>query len=219
MLFNPLLDRPHAQILWDYNQMKQPLKPADFIFVLCSYNLDIADYADILFMQKMGKFIAVSGGMGHKGGMLRMPWDEPESHVFKERLIELGNKENNLVIEDQSRNTGENIQFTKKLLEGHDPELKTGLIVQKPYMERRAYAAAMKQWPEIEWQVTSPTITYDDYIEKFDEERLINIIVGDTWRIKEYAKQGYQIPQEMPDEVETSLKELIKKGYTKHIDS
>jgi len=134
-------------------------------------------------------------------------------------LFNPGNKEENIVIEDQSRNTGENIQFTKKILEGRDPELKTGLILQKPYMERRAYATAMKQWPEIEWQVTSPNVTYDDYIEKFDEERLIHIIVGDTWRIKEYAEQGYQIPQEMPDEVEASLKELIKKGYTKHIDT
>ena len=219
MLFNPLLDRPHAQILWDYNQLKQPIKPTDFILVLCSYNLDIADYADILFMQKMGQKIIISGGMGHKDGMLRMPWDEPESHVFRDRLLELNHNEENIIIEDQSTNTGENIQFTKKIVEELDLDYQTGLLVQKPYMERRAYATACQQWPEIDWQVTSPDISYEDYIEKFDEERLIHIIVGDTWRIKDYAKKGFQIPQEMPDEVEEAMNILIKKGYTKHISA
>lgn len=217
MRFNSLLDRPPAQILWDYNHLNQALKPADFIFVMCSYNLDIADYAGILFAQKMGKFIVLSGGVAHSNDLLRTDWDDPEAVVFKERLIERGVPAQKIIIEDKATNCGENVLFTKELLADND-DLKTGLIVQKPYMERRAYATATQQWPEMGWQVTSPNISYENYIEKHDEEKLIHIIVGDTWRIKAYAEKGFQIPQDMSEEVENSLKQLINKGYTKHID-
>ena len=217
-MINHLLDRPLAKVLWDYNQLNQPIQRADFIFIMCSYNLDVADYADILFMQKMGKHIVISGGMAHTNDLLRTNWDEPEARVFKNRLIELGIKEKDITIEDQATNCGENVTFTKKIVQKTKPDFVTGLIVQKPYMERRAHATACKQWPEMEWQVTSPRTSYDEYIEKFDEERLIHIMVGDTWRIKEYAKQGFQTPQEMPEEVEQALKELMNKDYTKHIN-
>jgi hypothetical protein len=42
-------------------------------------------------------------------------------------------------------------------------------------------------------------------------------MVGDTWRLKDYAEKGWQIPQEMPKEIEDVMNKLIKKGYTKHI--
>lgn len=221
MIVNELLDRPRAQMLWDYNHLKKPLKRADFIFVMCSYNLSVAEYAYIMFRQNMGKFIVLSGGIAHQTDLLRTPWDEAEAVVFKKRLVEIGMPASKIIIEDQAQNCGENISFTKKILEEkyrtNLEGLKTGLIVQKPYMERRAYAAATKQWPEIEWSVTSPNISYEDYIDQFDEERLIHIMVGDTWRIKDYAEKGFQTPQEMPEEVEKSLKELINRGYTQHI--
>lgn len=217
MIVNELLDRPLARVLWDYNHLKQPLKRSDFILVMCSHDLEVADYANIMFRQKMGDFVVLSGGIAHTDDLLRTTWDEPEAVVFKKRLLEIGMPASKIIVEDQATNSGENVQLTKKILADKYPDLETGLIVQKPYMERRAYATAMKQWPEIKWQATSPNISYDDYIDKHDEERLINLVVGDTWRVKEYAKQGFQIPQDMPEEVETAMKNLIDRGYTKHI--
>lgn len=217
MILNELLDRPLAQMLWDYNHLNQPLRPADFIFVMCSYDLDVADRANILFQQKMGKFIALSGGEAHRTDLLRTDWDDPEAVVFKNRLLDLCVSPDDITVEDKSTNCGENVTFTKEILKDHEPALQTGLIVQKPYMERRALATASKQWPEIEWQVTSSNVSYDDYIKKYDEAKLIHIMVGDTWRVKDYAAKGFQTEQEMPEEVETALKKLIDRGYTKHI--
>jgi uncharacterized SAM-binding protein YcdF (DUF218 family) len=218
MIVNELLDRPAVEILWDYNHLKQPLHKADFLFVMCSYNLDIANYAHILFQQKMGEKIVLSGGIAHTDDLLNTDWDRPEAHVFKDRLVELGMAESNIIIEDKATNTGENVLFTKTLLAEKLPEATTGLIVQKPYMERRAYATAMKQWRSVDWRVTSPNISYQNYVKNHREERLINIIVGDTWRIKEYAKKEYQIAQDMPEHVEDALEKLINRGYTKHIN-
>lgn len=210
-----MTDNDLALILWDYNQLNHKLKPADFIFVMCSYNLDVADKAYELFQKNMEKFITLSGGMAHQDDLLNTQWNEPEAVIFKNRLIELGAPEDKIIIEDKATNCGQNIQFTKYLLK--DRKLKSGIIVQKPYMERRAFAAAMKQWPEILWQISSPNINYYDYIMQHGVEKTINIMVGDTYRIKDYADKGFQISQEMPEDVEKALEQLINKGYNKHI--
>lgn len=217
MRFNQLLDRPLAQKLWDYNKIKQPLRPADFLFVMCSYDLDVADYTDILSMQKKGDFIFLSGGSKDCQGMRRRDWRKKESHIFKERLVELGSKPESLKIEDTSQTMFEYFKNSKEILKDHDPELKTGLIVTTPNAERRALATGQIEWPEITWQVTSPNVTYENYVDKFDEEALIELLVSDVWKIQNYAKQGYVTPQDMPKEVEDAMNALIKKGYTKHI--
>lgn len=217
MMMNTLLDRPYAHALWDYNQLKKPVRKADFIFVMCSYNLAVAEHAYILFRQKIADLVVLSGGVAHTDDLLITDWDDAEAIVFKDRLIEIGMDASKIIIEDKATNCGENVQFTKELLKDRDPPLSTGVIVQKPYMERRAFATAQQQWPEIDWFVTSPNMSYDQYIRDNDEERLINLLVGDTQRIIEYAKEGYQTPQEMPENVSDALDVLIKKGYTKHL--
>jgi len=217
MMMNTLLDRPLAKTLWDYNQLNKPMRKSDFIFVMCSYNLAVAEHAYILFRQRMGDFVVLSGGIAHQGDLVETPWDEAEAIAFRDRMIEIGMEPSKIIIEDKATNCGENVQFTKALLEDRDPPLTTGIVVQKPYMERRAFATVEKQWPEIQWQVSSPNISYDDYINDNDEERLINILVGDTQRVIEYAKSGYQTVQDMPDDVKQAMETLIKKGYTKHL--
>lgn len=216
-MMNTLLDRPYAQTLWEYNQLKKPIRKADFIFVMCSYNLAVAEHAYILFRQKIADLVVLSGGIAHTDDLLITDWDEPEAIVFRDRMIEIGMDPSKIIIEDKAKNCGENVQFTKEILKDREPPLTSGVIVQKPYMERRAFATAEKQWPEIDWFVTSPNLTYDQYIHDNDEERLIHLLVGDTQRVIEYADKGYQTPQDMPDNVREALDALIKKGYTKHL--
>ena len=42
-------------------------------------------------------------------------------------------------------------------------------------------------------------------------------MVGDVQRIKEYPAKGFQIEQEIPDEVWTAYEELVQEGYTEHL--
>jgi uncharacterized SAM-binding protein YcdF (DUF218 family) len=184
---------------------------------MCSYNLAVAEHAYILFRQKMADFVVLSGGVAHTDDLLITDWDEPEAAVFRDRMVEIGMDPKKIIVEDQSTNCGENVQMTKALLTEKDKEVASGIIVQKPYMERRALATAEKQWPEVDWQVSSPIISYDDYIANHDEERLINLLVGDTQRIIEYPKKGYQTEQEIPDDVKNTYDTLVKKGFTKHL--
>ena len=94
--------------------------------------------------------------------------------------------------------------------------------VQKPYMERRLYAAFPVYWPEAEVIVTSWQQSYEEYLSGLfrwgrTEEDTIHMIVGDFQRISVYAELGYQIPQEIPEEVMEAFDCLVKLGYTKQL--
>ena len=55
----------------------------------------------------------------------------------------------------------------------------------------------------------------DEYIRNIgDTQRVINMLVGDTQRITEYAKRGFAIEQEMPPQVQDSYQRLIDAGFT-----
>jgi hypothetical protein len=46
---------------------------------------------------------------------------------------------------------------------------------------------------------------------------VINIMVGDLQRIKEYPAKGFQIYQEIPHDVWAAYEELIEAGYSKRL--
>ena len=92
------------------------------------------------------------------------------------------------------------------------------IIVQKPYMERRAYATFMKQWPgkadDITVYVTSPDINLLDYPNEAvgDLNDVISVLLGDMARIKLYEEKGFQIFQLVPDDVQKAFERLKNSG-------
>ena len=85
-------------------------------------------------------------------------------------------------------------------------------------MERRSYATFKKHWPDKKLIVTSPQISFEDYpIEEIPLERVINIMVGDLQRIIAYPEKGFQIFQEVPQDVMKAYHQLIALGYNKHL--
>lgn len=206
-----------AQIIWDYMHMHDELRPVDAIFVLCSMDKRIAQRAANLYLEGYADRVIVSGG---EGRLTKHRFAEPEAHVFANVLRYDGVPDDHIIIEDQSTNTGENIQFTHALLNEIGADFKSFILVQKPYTERRAYATFKKQWPDpdAEFVVTSPQINYQDYFTpELPKDFVINLLVGDMQRIREYAKLGFQIEQEIPANVWAAYKRLVAAGYTEQL--
>ena len=91
-------------------------------------------------------------------------------------------------------------------------------MVQKPYMERRAYATFMNFWPGKDIRISSPPIAFADYpTSELPLKLIINILVGDVQRIRVYPAKGFQIPQDIPDDVWAAWEELVARGYTGHL--
>ena len=90
-------------------------------------------------------------------------------------------------------------------------------------MERRTYATFVKQWPggeggEVEFTVTSPGLEWDEYPDAGNPRDLvISIMVGDLVRIREYPAKGFQIEQEIPEEVWEAGKRLVLAGFGGHL--
>lgn len=204
-----------AQILWEYNHTGHRLRPADCILVSCSHDLRVAERGVDLFLEEFAPFIIFSGGLGRltKGVFIK-----PEADLFADIARRRGIPENKILIENQSANTGENIAFTKKLLEARGLDFDSFILVQKPYMERRAYATFKKHLPDKEVMVTSPQLSFEEYCSNgLSKEEVINIMVGDTQRIKIYAEKGFQIPQAIPAEIWEAFEQLAAMGYNVHL--
>ena len=208
-----------AEIIWDYHLMKHQVAKADAILVLCSHDEKVAERGAQLFLEGWAPLIVFSGG---QGAITQTLWKEPEAERFARIAIGLGVPAESILIESNSTNTGENIQFTKTLLtkRGLDPQKL--IVVQKPYMERRAFATFRQLWPEKEVIVTSPQVSFRDYLAEYANPALspadvISIMVGDLQRIKLYPARGFQIPQDVPEEVSRAFEGLVRAGYDKYL--
>lgn len=206
-----------ATIIWDYMLMHEEPKKSDAIFCLCSHDLRVAERAAKLFLDGYGNYLIFSGGVGRLTEDL---FAESEAKTFAKIAIKCGVPKNKIIIEDKSTNTGENILFTYSLLKELNIDVNTIVLVQKPYMERRTYATFKKKWPNhsAKITVTSPQLAFDEYVSGFiTKEQVINIMVGDLQRIKEYPKLGYQIKQDIPHKVWSAYKILVKLGFDKQL--
>ena len=151
-------------------------------------------------------------------------WSEPEAEQFAKVAVEMGVPAEKILIENESTNTGENVLFTKRLLAKQGIEPEKFLLVQKPYMERRSYATFRMMWPEKKVFVTSPQVSFDDYLNEYSNRELsrddvVSIMMGDLQRIKLYPEKGFQIYQEIPDDVWAAYEELVRAGYDRHLIS
>jgi uncharacterized SAM-binding protein YcdF (DUF218 family) len=208
-----------AEKVWRYHLMNHPLIKADAILVLCSHDKLVAERGAQLFLDGWAPLLIFSGGLG---GITKTIWSEPEADQFARIAVEMGVPSTKILIENRSTNTGENVSFTKQLLGGKGISPQSFILVQKPYMERRSYATFRQLWPEKEILVTSPQVTFDEYLENYSNEELskddvIGIMVGDLQRIKLYPERGFQIHQEIPGEVWAAYEQLVKAGYDKYL--
>ena len=208
-----------AEKVWHYHRLNHRLEKADAILVLCSHDQRVAERGAQVFLEGWAPLLIFSGGLG---AITRGMWSEPEADQFARIALRLGVPAGRMLVENRSTNTGENVLFTKRLLEGKGIDPRKFILVQKPYMERRSYATFRKMWPEKEAVVTSPQASFDEYLAEYTNPDLksddvVSIMVGDLQRIRVYPARGFQIPQEIPDDVWAAYEELVGAGYDRHL--
>jgi uncharacterized SAM-binding protein YcdF (DUF218 family) len=206
-----------ARTLWDFLTVDHALMDCDAIIVFCSHDLRVADFASRLYHDGYAETIIFSGGIAHTDDLLETGWDEPEAVVFKTRALDNDVPERAIIMEEFATNTGENVRFTKQLVEGR---FDSYLLVQKPFHERRVWATFTKHWPEADAVVASPPFTFDTYPDdQISKELVINLLVGEVLRNKHYPAKGYQEVVEIPDDVLDATEELLDRGFDAHVPS
>jgi uncharacterized SAM-binding protein YcdF (DUF218 family) len=204
-----------AEKIWNYHHMKHALQKADCILVLGSHDLRVAERGANLYLESWAPIIIFSGGLGN---LTKGIWEVSEAEKFAAIAENMGVPKNAILIENASTNTGENILFTQELLKKHSLNPNSFIVVQKPYMERRSYATFKKHWPEKKIIATSPQIPLLKYPNnEISLEKVINIMVGDLQRIMIYPEKGFQVFQEIPEEVQDAYEKLVQLGFNEHL--
>jgi hypothetical protein len=67
-------------------------------------------------------------------------------------------------------------------------------------------------------------VSFEEYLSRYSNETLspddvVSIMVGDLQRIRVYEEKGFQIHQDIPQDVWRAYEELVKAGYDKHLIS
>lgn len=203
------------QVIWDYLGLHTEPTPADCIVGFGNFNVNIARRAAELYHAGFAPKVLFTGGLGRNTlGML----PEPEAVRFGKVAMECGVPAEDILLEDKSTNTAENIRFTQELLQSRGLPHGKLLGVHQPFMERRIKAAFGVYWPEVELTVTSPQVTIPEYLadavkQGATERAAIEVIVGDFQRMDLYARKGWQLPQHIPEEAWNAFHRLVELGY------
>lgn len=201
-----------VETLWAYHDLRHDLGPSDVGIGLGSHDLSVATTAAELYHRRVFPLIVFTGGNSPTTAS-RFP--RGEAVHYREHTIGLGVPADAVLVEDRATNTGENITLARELLAGRARTIRRVTLISRPYQQRRAYATCRKLWPDVEPQCAATPLPLAEYISSIgDEDRVINMLVGDTQRVDVYAARGFAVPQPMPAEVTDAMRFLIGAGYT-----
>ncbi|MGW6857321.1 YdcF family protein [Streptomyces xanthophaeus] len=204
-----------AELIWDFHQMHHEPRPCSVAVGLGSHDLGVADTTVDLYQRGMAPLIVFTGATSPTT-RARMP--RGEAVHYRERALELGVPPEDVLVEPNARNTGENIQLTRALLQDANCPIESVLLVSKPYEERRAYATARKLWPEVDVISASTPMILPEYVESIgDAKRVIDMLVGALQRLIIYPDQGFMIATQIPKAIQSAYDRLCDQGFTSRL--
>ncbi|MFI9207467.1 YdcF family protein [Streptomyces sp. NPDC053253] len=200
-----------AHTLWDFQQMGHEPRPCSVGIGLGSHDLGVADATVDLYRRGMFPLMVFTGATSRTTEE-RMPKGEAEH--YRERALELGVPASAILVEPTARNTGENVRFSRSLLDDHGVHVTSILLVSKPYEERRAYATAGKLWPDIDVVSASTDMRLEEYVDSIGDPRLVlDMLVGAQQRLLVYPERGFTIAQDVPENVVAAYERLQGAGF------
>ncbi|TDP98092.1 YdcF family protein [Labedaea rhizosphaerae] len=204
-----------VETLWNYHRIDDDPHRTDVGIGLGSHDIGVAVRTAGLFRDGMFPLVVFTGANAPTT-VDRFP--RGEAVHYRERALSEGVPDDAILVEPRARNTAENFLFTRDLLAAGGIAPTSVTIVSRPYQQRRAYATCRKLWPEVELVCTGQQVALDDYAAHIgDVTRMINVLVGDTQRIRLYAELGYAEPQEVPAAVWAAYDRLVAAGYDAHL--
>lgn len=204
-----------ARTLWAFHQTCCPLRSTDAAIGLGSHDVGVADAAVQLLLDGLVPKIVFTGA--NSAGTLNV-FPEGEAVAYRNRAIDLGVPEGRILLEDRARNTGQNIQYSRLLLERMGESVAAVTLVTKPYMQRRALATCKSVWPDVDVVCHSERIGFLRYLSLMGDDRLvIDLMVGDLQRLRMYPAKGFSVAQEIPDSVLDAAQRLEGRGFTSNL--
>ncbi len=204
------------QDIFNYLYLKDKPQKADLVIGFGHFDMNIPRRCAQLFLDGYAKKIILTGGVGAGTADL----DKPEAQAFTEVIQEEFPQINriNIIVEDKSTNTSENILFSQELLKAENAGLKPegnstkAIIVASPSRQRRVWLTCKKHFPNVQY-INLPVVSdFEKETELFRskdrafEERLI----GEIYRIINYPARGLIAGDSIPKHILQAYNTLQK---------
>ena len=148
-----------ARCIWDYMRLNHTLAPSDLILTLGSNDLRVAAHAADCYLRGLAPLLMFSGNVG---ALTRGVFAQPEAELFAAVAVQKGVPRDAILCETASTNTGDNLRFSRRLLEHLGHRTDAVLLVTKPQMLRRALATAAVVWTGVSAIASCPLHSFEE---------------------------------------------------------
>ncbi|QRN95427.1 YdcF family protein [Archangium violaceum] len=165
-----------------------PLEPAELVFVFGTphHCESLADAAADLWRTGLARRIIATGGL--TGRLM-----ESEAGVMRRLLVERGVPDENILTEEKSTNTGENVEFAMPIIErawGLE-NIGSVIAVTKLFAARRCLMTLERYWPSVKKMVRAVNY-FRTPRERWNEDPELRVrVLREREKIPRYLEQGF----------------------------
>ncbi len=191
--------------IFQFLNKKDALQKADIIIGFGHFDMNIPKRCCELYLDGMGSKIIFTGGVGAGSADFKNA-EAIEFFQYARRFFPQIPQED-ILIEDQSTNTGENIRFSIKTLKEKLPEfnfetgISSAILVATPARQYRVYLTVLQYLPQIKLVNLPPDLSYNDNMLIYNEkgEDFTRQLTGEIYRLLEYPAKGLCEKVEIPE--------------------
>ncbi len=201
-----------ARLIFDYLYLHEKPSRADAIVGFGHFDMDIPVQCAELMLGEFAPRIIFTGGKGSGSIGLKRPEAEYFFETLTSQFPEVPAK--SIILETRSENTGENLQFTRSILQKNYPELappggiKKIIAVANPIRQRRVWLTCRKDWASVKVVNCPPPSTFEQQSELFASKGLdmVTEMLGELHRIQEYPERGFIVHEPIPEKILQAMK-------------
>lgn len=190
--------------IWTYLAPAANPAPTDIIFVFGGLDLSIPNHASELFKTGNYQYVVISGA---EGPLTSGVFSKSEARTFADVMTSAGVPEDRILLEEQAKNTGENVKYGMRRAQEAGLKVISATLVSKSFLMRRALLTFSKQFPQIATLPSPPPGPPSAYLDRPKLE-FAQRLIGEIDRLVNYERLGFIAHADIPSRVEEAVKFL-----------
>ena len=203
--------------LFHYLALRDQPRKADVIIGFGHFDMNIPRRCCELYLKGYGKKIIYTGGFGAGSADLKNPEAAEFLNYTMEHFPQI--PESDIIIEDRSTNTGENIRFSMARMKEETPDfnfengIRSAILIATPARQLRVFLTVKMYLENIALFNLPPETSYHENDELFSGkgENFSSQITGEILRLIEYPAKGFCTEVNIPEMVMEAYRQTIPK--------
>lgn len=201
--------------LFHYLALRDQPRKADVIIGFGHFDMNIPRRCCELYLKGYGKKIIYTGGVGAGSADFKNAEAIEFLHYTKAHFPQIPAED--IIIEDRSTNTGENIRFSMERMKEESPVfnfengIRSAILVATPARQLRVYLTVKMHLENIELINLPPETSYHENDELFygKGENFSSQLTGEIRRLIEYPAKGFCTEVNIPELVMEAYRQII----------